>query len=142
MLIGSFGLEIDGQGRVKIPQAWWKELAGGAVITRGIERCIWIYPYGEFLELVEKMANNLAFTARDARNLFRLLYAQARLEGLDEKGRLSIPNSLREYAGLGEKGVMVGLDRRAEFWEERKWRELEGEILSQAADLGERLSGG
>lgn len=142
MLIGSFALGIDAQGRVKVPQEWWKELAEGAVITRGMERCIWIYPYEEFLELVATMAKNFAFTAKDARSLFRLLYAQARVAELDEKGRLPIPAPLREYAGLGEKGVMIGLERRAEFWEEEKWHKLEEEILTQASDLGERLGGG
>lgn len=142
MLIGSYGVGVDAQGRVRVPQEWWKELAGGAVITRGIERCIWIYPYAEFLELVANLAKNFSFTARDARGLFRLLYAQAHLAEMDEKGRLSIPEALREYAGVESKGVVVGLHRRAEVWEEERWRKQEDEILSQAPELAERLTGG
>lgn len=138
MLIGSYEIELDAQGRVTVPQAWWGELAGGAVLTRGVERCLWVFPRERFAKIVQGL--ELSFGRRDARMLFRLLYAPAQEAEWDERGRFLVPSSLRDYAGLERRGLMVGLGSRLEVWEPSKWQEMDRQVMSQAEEAAERLA--
>ncbi len=138
MLVGSYEGVWEGESLV-VPPPLRGELARGLVITRGLERCLWVYPIDRWSRLLEEL-EGLPFTRRDGRALSRLLLAQAQESRLDEKGRLPIAEELRRYAGLGERTIIIGLDSRLEVWDAQLWKEINEKMEEESVDISERVS--
>lgn len=139
ILIGSYEVSWVGDSIV-VPREYWPELAPGAVITRGLERCLFVYPRDEWRQ-VERAIQAWPLTRADARALSRYLLGGAQATQLDEEGRLSIPPALRDYAGLRGETLMVGLVSHAEVWDAQRWREVNAALENDAASIAERIAG-
>jgi MraZ protein len=139
MFLGTYEGEWDGEGYLKMPQEFRPQLALGFVLTRGLGGCLWIYPLPHWRSLVEEL-HRLPFSRADARALGRFLLAEAQESQLSERGYLVIPESLRRYARLDGKTLVVGLDSHLEIWDTRLWRDLMLEIEEEAISIGERVS--
>ncbi len=123
MFLGQYTYTLDGKGRVTIPAAFRKALDGEkVVVTRGLDRCLTLYPLGVWQEIAAKV-NALPITDPKGRALRRLLFADAVDATLDRQGRLLLPERLRDYAELERDIVIVGLDRFIELWEPQRWEE-------------------
>jgi len=112
------------------------------VVTRGLDRCLLVYPLPEWDKLAQRI-NGLPITQRDARTFTRLIYSGAIHCELDRQGRILLPQYLREYAGIDNESVVIGLYARLEIWNPIRWQEVrkkveeEGDIIAeQLADLG------
>ncbi|MFQ6000909.1 MAG: division/cell wall cluster transcriptional repressor MraZ [Anaerolineae bacterium] len=138
MFLGTYEGRWDGE-YLEVPQELHPQLALGFVLTRGLGRCLWIYPPSQWRSLVEEL-HRLPFSRADARALGRFLFAEAQECQLSEKGHLFIPESLRRYARLEGKTLIVGLDSHLEIWDARRWRDLMLEIEEEAISIGERVS--
>jgi len=130
MFLGEFVHTIDQKGRLTIPARFRAELAKGLVITRGIDRCLAIYPMEEWQRLAEQVSA-LPMTDRRARAFRRLVFANASDALPDKQGRVLIPPRLRDYAGLGDEVVITGLNTYIEMWNPDAW-----------GDERERVEGG
>jgi MraZ protein len=122
MFLGEFVHTIDGGGRLTIPARFREDLAEGLVLTRGLDRCLAIYPMGEWEQLAEQVSD-LPITDRRARTFRRLVFANASDATLDKAGRVLIPPRLREYAGLDSEIVITGLNTYIELWNPDSWGE-------------------
>jgi MraZ protein len=122
MFLGEFIHTIDGGGRLTIPARFRADLEEGLVLTRGLDRCLAIYPMGEWEQLAEQVSD-LPITDRRARNFRRLVFANASDAALDKAGRVLIPPRLREYAGLDSEIVITGLNTYIELWNPDAWGE-------------------
>jgi MraZ protein len=120
MFLGEFLHSIDEKGRLTIPARFRADLAAGLVVTRGIDRCLAIYPIEEWKRLAEQVSG-LPLTDRRARAFRRLVFANASDAVPDKQGRVLIPPHLREYASLNGEAVVTGLDTYIEVWNQDSW---------------------
>jgi MraZ protein len=122
MFLGEFIHTIDEKGRLTIPAKFRDELAEGLIITRGIDRCLAVYPMDEWNRLAEQVSA-LPLTDRLARAFRRLVFANASDAIPDKQGRILIPPRLREYASLNGEAVVTGLNTYVEVWNPDAWGE-------------------
>ncbi|MFA5360750.1 MAG: division/cell wall cluster transcriptional repressor MraZ [Candidatus Paceibacterota bacterium] len=142
MFIGEYSYTIDPKGRVAIPSKLRKHFIEGAVLTRGLDNCLFIFPSKDWRQMAEKI-KNLPLSQSNSRAFSRLMLAGAMDIKLDNQGRILIPDYLRKYAGLGKKIVLAGVYNRLEVWDEKEWEKYKqrtekesGNIAEQLGDLG------
>jgi len=138
MFIGEFEYSVDSKGRVAIPSKFRPNLAGGCVVTRGLDDCLFIYPKEEWQKLAKKLAK-LPISKRNSRAFSRLMLAGAMDLEIDKQGRVVIPKYLREYASLGEKAVITGLYNRLEIWDADRWAKYKRNAEGSSAEIAEHL---
>ena len=136
MFLGEFVHTIDGGGRLTIPARFRADLAAGLVLTRGLDRCLAIYPLEEWDRLAQEVSD-LPITDRRARTFRRLVFANASDAALDKAGRVLIPPRLREYAGLDSEIVITGLNTYIELWNPDSWGEERGLVEGDDASMEE-----
>ncbi|MBP8618024.1 MAG: division/cell wall cluster transcriptional repressor MraZ [Candidatus Pacebacteria bacterium] len=139
MLIGEYHFNLDNKGRIAIPAKFRSNLGEEAVITRGLDNCLFLYPKKDWEQLAEKI-KNLPLSQADSRAFARLMLAGAMMVGLDVQGRILIPDYLRQYANLKKKIVIVGVYNRLEVWDEDAWLNYKKQTEKESGDIAERLS--
>jgi len=139
MFIGEYNHTIDEKGRVSLPVKFRARLASGCVVTRGIDKCLWVYPADEWDKLAEKISQ-LPITQRDSRNFSRLILAGAADLTIDKLGRVNLPNYLKEYAGIKKKVAVTGMYNRIEIWPEENWNKFKKEMEDNSETIAENLS--
>ena len=120
MFLGTHTPRLDEKGRLILPAKYRDELAGGVVITKGQERCLYVFPLAEFGRMTEAMST-APVTRKDLRDYSRVLFASAFDEVPDKQGRVTVPPSLRTYAGLERDCVVIGANTRMEIWDAGAW---------------------
>lgn len=121
MFFGEFEYRLDEKGRVPVPPRFRKELRDGVVLTPGVENCITAYPVSEW----KKLATNLTggpITRSKLRKLNRAIFATAFHLNLDTQGRITLPISLRQYAGIDADIVIAGANIYFELWNKEQWQ--------------------
>jgi len=120
MFLGTHAPKLDDKGRVILPAKFWDELSSGLVITRGQERCLYVFSEREF-ETVHEKIRQAPITSKEGRDFLRLFLSGASQERPDNQHRITIPANLREYAGLGRELTVIGAGSRAEIWDTEAW---------------------
>jgi transcriptional regulator MraZ len=120
VFLGTHTPRLDEKGRLILPAKYRDELAGGVVITKGQERCLYVFPLEEFGRMTEAM-RTAPVTRKDLRDYSRVLFASAFDEVPDKQGRVTVPPSLRTYAGLERDCVVIGANTRMEIWDAGAW---------------------
>ena len=138
MFLGTHQPRLDDKGRIFLPAKFRDELAEGLVITKGQERCLFVWPRSEFARITEQL-RQAPVTSRAARDYMRVLFAGASDEVPDKQGRVTIPPGLRDYAGLTRDCVVIGANMRVEIWDAEAWRRYEAEQEQRFADISEEV---
>ena len=138
MLIGEFHHNIDDKGRIVIPTKYREELGNEFIITRGIEKCLYVYSYQEWEKLVNKL-NTLPFTKRDARTFSRSFFSGATVCEFDKNGRINITSPLVSYADLKHECVIIGVNDRLEIWSRDSFQEFMNANSEKLDDIAEHL---
>ena len=138
MFLGEFSHNFDEKGRLTIPAKFRDELAGGLVVTRGIDRCLFVFPRPVWEILADRIAK-LPMTDRSARNFGRLMFSGAADFVPDRQGRVLVPQGLREYAGLDSEAVVIGLHNRLEIWEPTQWATVKAEVEENPDAIAQQL---
>ncbi|PIZ00694.1 cell division/cell wall cluster transcriptional repressor MraZ [bacterium (Candidatus Gribaldobacteria) CG_4_10_14_0_8_um_filter_33_9] len=138
MFLGEYNYKIDEKKRLAIPVRFRKLLSKKAVITRGLDNCLFLYPIDEWQKLAEKLSK-LPLSQADARGFVRLMLAGAMEVDFDGLGRILIPDYLKNYAFLKKQVVIAGLYNRVEIWDEDKWQEYQKKTEMEVGDMAERL---
>ncbi len=138
MLIGEFHHNIDDKGRIVIPTKYREELGNEFIITRGIEKCLYVYSYQEWEKLVNKL-NTLPFTKRDARTFSRSFFSGATVCEFDKNGRINITSPLVSYADLKHECVIIGVNDRLEIWSRDGFQEFMNANSEKLDDIAEHL---
>lgn len=120
MFLGTYTPRMDEKGRLILPAKYREELADGLVLTRGQERCIYVFSAEEFQNVHQQM-RQAPLTSRQARDYIRVFLSGASDETPDKQGRVTIPPGLREYAGLDREVTVIGAGDRAEIWDTAAW---------------------
>ena len=122
MFMGEYNHTIDAKGRLIIPAKFREPLGEEFVLTRGLDGCLYIYPMDEW-EAFEEKLRVLPLTNKDARAFSRFFVAGATTCELDKQGRILVPQTLREFAGLEKDVILAGSLSRVEVWSKEKWSE-------------------
>jgi len=120
MFLGTHAPKLDEKGRLFLPAKYRDELSGGVVITKGQERCLYVFPIAEFTRITEAL-RDAPVTAKGVRDKTRILFASASDELPDKQGRITVPPALRTYAGLQRDCVVIGANTRLEIWDAQGW---------------------
>lgn len=139
MFLGTYAPRLDEKGRIILPAKFADDLADGVVITRGQERCLYVYAAAEFERMHERI-RQAPVTSRDARNYLRVFLSGASDEVPDKQRRVTVPPVLRQYAGLERDLAVLGVGDRIEIWDAAAWErhlaetedafaETEGEVV-------------
>src|SRR6056297_1291927 len=138
MFIGEYNHNLDSKGRMAVPAKFRNMLKKGAVVTKGIDNCLFLYPKEKWQEMAQKFAE-LPISQSKARDFARHMLAGAVEVEFDNQGRITIPEYLRNFAGLKKKAIVAGLYDRLEIWDEEKWNNYKKGAESNSADIAEAL---
>jgi MraZ protein len=136
VFLGTHTPRLDDKGRLFLPAKFRDELAGGVVITRGQERCLFVFPRADFARKAEEL-QSASLTSRSARDYSRMFFSSASDEVPDKQGRVTIPATLRQYAGLTRDCVVIGANTRLEIWDAEAWAAYETAQEQAFADQDE-----
>ncbi|MEE0419536.1 MAG: division/cell wall cluster transcriptional repressor MraZ [Lachnospiraceae bacterium] len=140
MFMGEYNHSVDTKGRLIIPSRFRDELGDEFVVTKGLDGCLFVFPNNEWQAFEEKL-KTLPLTNKSARQFARFFVAGATPCELDKQGRILLPQTLREFAGLEKDVVLTGMLNRIEIWSKAKWTENNSyddmdDIAEQMTDLG------
>lgn len=136
--MGEFQHALDDKGRVIIPVKFREGLGTSFVMTRGLDKCLFVYPRSEW-ETLETKLKNLPMTSADARSFVRFFFSGATECELDKQGRVLIPGTLRDYAVLDRDCVVLGVSNRVEIWSESVWSRYAEAAADSFEEISEKL---
>jgi MraZ protein len=139
MFIGEYNHTIDEKGRLALPAKMRGKLVDGAVVTRGLDGCLFVYTKEEWQKLADKLAN-LPLTNANSRAFSRLMLAGAMDVEFDKLGRILLPGYLREFAKLKNKAVVAGLYSRIEIWNDEAWKEYKTKTEANTEEITQNLA--
>jgi len=120
MLMGKYNNSIDSKNRMTVPSKYRDELGYSCVLTKGNDKCLYIYPMTEW-EKVRNKLSSLPTSNKSVRAYVRRVYANAVECEIDKQGRITIPPELREFAGIEKDLVTMGVMNRIEIWSRSEW---------------------
>ncbi|MBI4193096.1 MAG: division/cell wall cluster transcriptional repressor MraZ [Candidatus Colwellbacteria bacterium] len=138
MFIGEHEHTIDAKGRVAIPAKFRSQLGDGAIVTRGIDRCLFAFTASDWHALAEKLVA-LPLAQANSRAFVRLMLSGAAECELDSQGRALIPERLRDYAGIRREVIVAGLYNRIEIWDKEAWSDYKAKTESSSEEIAEKL---
>ena len=138
MFIGEYQHNLDNKGRLAVPAKFRQLLAKGAVVTKGLDNCLFLYPKNKWEEIAQKFAN-LPISQAKARAFARHMLAGAMETEFDSQGRITLPEYLRKFAGLKKETIIAGLFDRLELWDEATWNKYKAGSDKDAGEIAEAL---
>lgn len=139
MFIGEYSHSLDDKGRLAVPKKFRTDLAKGAIVTRGLDNCLFLYTKKEWEKLAEKLAN-LPLAQANTRAFARLMLAGAMDVEVDKQGRAMLPEYLRAYAGLTKEVVVAGLYNRLELWDSTAWETYKKKTETESTQIAEQMA--
>lgn len=138
MFIGEYRHTFDSKNRISLPAKFRKDLGRSVVVTRGLDKCLFVYTKSAWKREAEKIAQHSTGSAA-GRGLARLMLAGASEADVDSAGRVLIPDYLRTFAGIDSKAVFAGVNDRVEVWNEKAWHKYTLDIERDADKFAEKL---
>lgn len=138
MFVGQYNHSMDAKGRVALPAKFRAELKK-AVVTKGLDNCLFVYPKKEWDKMAEKLAA-LPVAKANTRAFSRLMLAGAMEVEFDKQGRIILPEYLRSFAGLKKEVIVAGLYTRLEIWDQDAWLKYQKEMEKNSNEIAENLN--
>ena len=139
MLIGQYWGKVGEKFRIAFPKKFREILGDKVIVTNGFEGALIVVSEEGWSALLEGTEGK-PFTTSSARETQRFLLGGASFVELDDKGRFILPQYLREYAGIDEEVVFLGISRYVEIWDKKRWQEYEMSLSKNISSIAERLS--
>ena len=138
MFIGEYNHNLDDKGRLAIPAKFRAILKKGAVVTKGLDNCLFLYSKEQFEEIAKKIAS-LPLSQSRARAFARHMIAGAMDLEFDNQGRITLPEYLRKFSGLNKKVIVAGLYNHLEIWDENAWNKYKLNSERNSSSIAEAL---
>jgi MraZ protein len=138
MFFGTYTPKLDDKGRLFLPAKFRDQLTGGLMVTRGQEHCLYVWPQSEIERVTERL-REAPVSNKATRDYIRMFSSGASDDAPDKQGRITIPNQLREWAGLSKDVVVIGAMNRLEIWDEVRWEAYSEEQEESFAELSEEV---
>ena len=139
MFIGEYRHTFDPKNRISLPAKFRKDLGKTVIVTRGLDRCLFVYSKATWKKEAEKLAG-YPTSSKAGRGLSRLMLSGAAEADVDAAGRILVPDYLKSFAGLSIKSVVAGVNERVELWDEAAWEQYTKDIERDADALAESLT--
>lgn len=139
MFLGDYQHTLDAKGRVSLPAKFRGEMTGRLVIAKGFEDCLYVYPAERYGEFIDRLMTKDDFDPR-FRAVRRFFTSGAVETELDGTGRISLPQVLRDYAGLAKDVAITGNGDRIEIWDAVRWAAYNGETSDKIEDDAQELA--
>lgn len=139
MFIGEFSHNVDTKGRVAIPAKFRSKISGGAIITRGLDRCLFVFTKKDWEKLAGKLIE-LPLSQSNSRAFVRLMLSGASDVNLDSQGRILVPDYLRKYAGVTKTVKVIGVYNRMEIWNGKNWEVYKKKTESASDEIAEKMA--
>ena len=138
MFIGEYSHNLDSKGRLAVPAKFRTLLKKGAVVTKGLDNCLFLYPKDKWQEMATKFAA-LPISQAKARAFARHMLAGAMEVEFDSQGRITLPEYLRTFAVLNKKTIVAGLFDRLEIWNATEWNKYKTNTEKNSNKIAEEL---
>lgn len=138
MFLGTHNPRLDDKGRLFLPAKFRDRLASGLVVTKGQERCLYMFPADDFVRMAETM-REAPVTSKVVRDYLRVFLSGASDEIPDKQGRVTVPANLRAYAGLDRECTVIGAGSRVELWDTDAWNTYLASTEQAFADQAEEV---
>jgi len=138
VFLGTYAPRLDDKGRLILPAKFRDDLEAGVVVTRGQERCLYVFPRAEF-ERIAGQLRQAPVTSKQARDYLRVFLSGASDESIDKQGRITLPPVLRAYAGLDRDCAVIGAGERVEIWDGQAWESYLAEQEQAFAEQAEEV---
>ena len=139
MLIGEYLHTIDQKNRLSVPSKFRKELGKVVVVSRGLDKCLFLYPLEAWKKLAEKLASELPWGKAENRSFMRSMIAGASDIEIDALGRILLPDNLKSFASLDKNAMVVGLYNRVEIWNPEIWKTYSESANQNTEIIAEKL---
>ncbi|MEK9186480.1 MAG: division/cell wall cluster transcriptional repressor MraZ [Patescibacteria group bacterium] len=137
MFIGEYKHNLDEKGRMAVPAKFRSQLKG-AIITRGLDKCLFVFRKSEW-DILAKKIMALPLTQANSRAFARLMLSGAMEAPLDRQGRILVPDYLRRYANLKKQTIIAGVYNRMEIWDEAGWNRYKSKTEASSDEIAEKL---
>ena len=141
MLIGEYIHTLDDKNRISLPVKFRKEMGRSIVVAPGLDNCLALYTLVEWKKISSKLSDS-SMLASDNRSFSRFMFGQAVIVDVDGNGRILIPENLKNRSSLSSKVVVIGVQNRAEIWNESTWNDYKKNVETQADALADKLGQG
>ncbi len=138
MFIGEYNHNLDDKGRLAVPAKFRAILKKGAVVTKGLDNCLFLYSKEQFEKIAAKFAT-LPISQARARAFTRHMLAGAMDVDFDNQGRITLPDYLRKFSSLKKKVIIAGLYNHLEIWDETSWLKYKTESEKNSNAIAEEL---
>jgi MraZ protein len=138
MFFGTYTPKLDDKGRLILPAKFREQLAGGLMVTRGQEHCLYVWPQAEVDRLTERL-REAPVSNKATRDFVRMFSSASSDERPDKQGRITIPPKLRDWASLDKEVVVIGAMNRLEIWDEAAWNAYSAAQEEAFAELSEEV---
>ena len=138
MFFGTYTPKLDDKGRLILPAKFREQLAGGLMVTRGQEHCLYVWPQDEIARITERL-REAPVSNKATRDYVRMFASAASDETPDKQGRITIPTQLREWASLSKDVVVIGAMTRLEIWDEASWNAYSESHEESFAELSDEV---
>ena len=132
---GTFEHTLDAKHRLTVPSKFRGALAGRAFLVKGVDRCISVYPEHTYSAMTQAALSGLNPFSPEARELRRFFNANAEDVELDSAGRVMLPRTHLEHAGIDRQVVILGAGDSLELWDRESWKTYETDLTARAPDL-------
>jgi len=139
MFLGEYSHTVDNKNRLAIPAKFKFDLKQGAVITRGLDNCLFVFTKNDWHALEKKIAS-LPLSHANARSFSRMMLMGAMEVRIDKLGRILVPEYLKKFAGLRKKVIVGGVLNRIEIWDEEKWNIYKKQSEKNVVKIAEGMS--
>ncbi|PIR90276.1 cell division/cell wall cluster transcriptional repressor MraZ [bacterium (Candidatus Gribaldobacteria) CG10_big_fil_rev_8_21_14_0_10_37_21] len=138
MFLGEYTYKIDDKKRMGVPPKFRQLLGKKAIITRGLDNCLFLYPMKTWETFAKKIAE-MPSGQSDARGFARIMLAGAMEVSIDNLGRILMPDYLKDYAQIKREVVVAGLYNRVEIWDKAIWENYTKQTEKEVGNIAERL---
>ncbi len=138
MYIGQYDHSLEAKGRLSIPKKFRSQLESGAVLSQGLDGCLFLHSKEAWSQLINKLSQ-LPLTRSDARSFARSMsYGAVEVE-IDSIGRILIPDYLQKFGGLKSSCVIAGAIDRIEIWDKQKFEDYTAQVNLSREAIAEKL---
>lgn len=138
MFVGQYDHSLEAKGRLSIPKKFRSQLEAGAVLSQGLDGCLFLHPKSVWEQLIYKLSQ-LPLTRSDARSFTRAMSYGAVEVDIDSIGRILIPDFLQKFGGLKDDCVVAGAIDRIEIWDKQKFEDYTAHVNSSREAIAEKL---
>lgn len=138
MFIGEYQHNLDQKDRLAVPVKFRAKLKEGAVVTRGLDNCLFLYTKSEWKKLADKLSS-LPISKSNTRAFSRFMLSGAMDVNVDKQGRIKLPDYLKKFAGLKKNIIVAGLLNRLELWDTQAWNKYKQGNEKASTQIAEEL---